>query len=234
MARRNRGASGSTRRDALERNHYKRKENNRSQRLFVIIACEGIKTEKHYFEAIFQKLRNEHRITNTSCIIVPHNHTNPTGVVKDLLDYHDEFRNTYKQFDEKWVVFDRDEERTNGGGHTLQDFNAALKLAHQRHIDVAYSNPCFEIWYLLHFFYYNTPIDRDRVIDRLEEIDCLNSTYNKNDSQMFAKLESRLHGAVRNAERLDNVMEESGSSAAEANPKTTVYKLVRKLLGIDS
>jgi len=232
MTRRLKGAFSHIKHDALERKHYKRKENDRSQRLLVIIACEGAKTEKNYFEAIFQKLRNEQRIATTSHIIVPHQHTNPTGVLNDLLSYRDRVGNTYKQFEEKWIVIDRDEERTNGGGHTVLDFNAAIQRAHQMHIDVAYSNPSFELWYLLHFFYYNTGIERDHVIDRLEGSDCLGSPYNKNDSQMFIKLESRLADAIRNAERLDTNVNESGTPAAYANPNTTVYKLVKTLLGL--
>lgn len=213
----------------LEKADFKRKENVKKQLLSIIIACEGLKTERNYFESIIKKLRTEQRITSTSRLqIVAHQHTNPTGVLDDLLAYQDRLGNTYKQFEEKWIVIDRDEERTNGGGHTLQDFNKAIQNAEKKGISVAYSNPSFEIWYLLHFHFYNTSIDRDSVIRKLEE--CLQSKYNKSDLEMFSRLAHLIDEAIRNAERLDNYRIEMGWTESDANPSTKVYQLVKKLL----
>ena len=45
-----------------------------------------------------------------------------------------------------WCVFDRDETPNNAG-----QFVVALNKAHEHSFNIAYSNPCFEVWYLLHF-----------------------------------------------------------------------------------
>jgi hypothetical protein len=145
----------------------KRKESIRDQRLFIIIACEGEKTEFLYFRAFFSALQKDEKISSASCVITPHNHTDPYGVLKDLIDYKDTSTGkTYKDFDHRWIVIDRDAERTNGGGHTLENFNNALSRAkaNKPEIKVAYSNPSFELWILLHYEYRVTSVDRDNVI----------------------------------------------------------------------
>jgi len=59
---------------------------------------------------------------------------------------------SYKDYEYKWIVIDRDSEY-RGGGHTKEDFKNTLNNAKNKrkdlHIDVAYSNDSFELWYLL-------------------------------------------------------------------------------------
>jgi len=74
----------------------------------IIIACEGTKTECLYLENIFTRLKTFHKITANSLVIAKHKHTDPKGVLKDLLAYPDD----YKSFSHKWIVIDRDIERS--------------------------------------------------------------------------------------------------------------------------
>ena len=71
-------------------------------------------------------------------VIAKHHHTDPDGVLNDLLNHHN-----YKEFDHKWIVIDRDLERTNGGRYPLENFNSAINRAKSNKIEVAYANPCF-------------------------------------------------------------------------------------------
>jgi hypothetical protein len=128
----------------------------------------------------------------------------------------------YDEFDHQWIVIDRDEERTNSGGHTLENFTQAITIAKSKGIKVAYSNPCFEIWYLLHFEYRNTAIDRDELVEKLE----LNYQYAKN--KLFAVVlnQDLQITAIKNAQKLHNA-----SQSATDNPNTTVHELVKLLNG---
>jgi hypothetical protein len=63
----------------------KRSENRYKQRLLVLLACEGKNTERLYFEAFFAILKARSTISPASCVFAPHQHTNPTGVLEDLL-----------------------------------------------------------------------------------------------------------------------------------------------------
>ncbi len=184
----------------------------------VIMACEGIKTEYYYFSDFFEYLVKNHKISGLSLIIADHKNTHPTGVLKDLTTYNNKGK-TYKDFKFKWIVIDRDEERTNGGGHTLQDYNDAIRQAKQLNIEVAYSNPSFEIWYLLHFQYRNTAIDRDSLEAELKEL----ISYDKSNEGMFEFLIDNQITAIKNAKRLT---QERRHNLEHCNPITRVYKLI--------
>ncbi|OHD23256.1 MAG: hypothetical protein A2Y38_24280 [Spirochaetes bacterium GWB1_59_5] len=208
--------------------HTQRQENRLDQRLLFIIACEGEKTERFYFESWFVCLRDSRQVSARSCIIAPHTHTNPTGVLADLQSYQDDGI-TFKDFDQRWIVIDRDAERTNGGGHTLEDFNTALQqsASSKPPVKVAWSNPCFELWYLLHFRYQNSGTDRDLIITQLSTE--LGFRYDKRASSMFDLTRAKLGDAMRNAKRLYSSFQSQGISPDQSNPCTTVYQLVEEL-----
>ncbi len=192
----------------------KRAQNIRIERETIILACEGTKSEPLYFGAIFSDLKKNHKIAAGSLIIAEHHHTNPKGVLQDLLDHPD-----YQGFDHQWIVIDRDEERTNGGGHQLDDFNGAISRAISKNIDVAYSNPCFEIWYLLHFEYRNTAMHRDELVAKLE------NDYGYLKNQLFQQ--GSVEDAIKNADKLLGIYDPV--DPANDNPSTTVHNLISVL-----
>ncbi|NLT51828.1 MAG: RloB domain-containing protein, partial [Ignavibacteria bacterium] len=103
----------------------------------------------------------------------------------------------------------------------------AITRAKDIGVDVAWSNPSFELWYLLHFEYRNTGIDRDEAKKRLNQL--FGKEYQKNDKTLFSVLEPKVKDAIRNANRL---LKEAGKEpkSAQMNPATNVVKLVEKLL----
>ena len=211
------------RKQARAEKKLERREKIKEELERIILACEGTVTEKNYFESIFKELMNNRGIAKTSLVIAKHAHTNPKGVLKDLL-------NTLEKDDEfeyKWIVIDRDEMRVNGGGHSLEDFNGAISSAEAKGISVAYSNPSFEIWYLLHFEYRNTDIDRDEVIVKLNRY----VDYAKNSKTIFGELKENQTIAIGYAKRLEAEYRTGGRDLNPAgdNPSSTVYQLVEQL-----
>ena len=194
----------------------------RNERETLIIACEDSVSAPLYFTAIFDDLKKNHAIAAASLVIANHGHTDPYGVLKDLLDHPN-----YQDFDHQWIVIDRDEERTNSGGHTLENFNKAIAEASPKKIKVAYANPCFEIWYLLHFEYRNTAIDRDELVKQLER----DHLYRKNELFKRALDQELQDKAIKNAKRLiQSWIDAQGiTSPATDNPSTTVHDLVELL-----
>lgn len=215
--------------------HSKRIENELNKQLLVVLACEGEKTERYYFESLFEILKESRTLSKLSCVFAPHQHTNPTGVLEDLINFQDAIGRTYKDYEHRWIVIDRDEERCGGGGHTLQDFNNAISKAktNRTGIKVAWSNPSFEIWYLLHFHYHNTAIDRDSVISKLSNARLV--PYKKNDRTMFSQFNQKmLKDAVRHAKRLHDEAKRASTSPEATNPGTTVYELVELLIKLQN
>ena len=95
----------------------------------VIIACEDKSSSPTYFKEIIERLKKKHSIATDSFVIVPQTNTHPTGVLEDLISYEKDDK-TYKDFEHRWIVIDRDKEiQGKGKGHTAKDFNEALKKA---------------------------------------------------------------------------------------------------------
>ncbi|MCK9396604.1 MAG: RloB family protein [Methylobacter sp.] len=199
-----------------------RTQDSQDERSMLLIACEDSVSAPLYFRAIFNDLKNNHAIAASSLVIAKHKHTDPDGVLDDLLDHPN-----YQDFDHQWIAIDRDVERTNGGGHTLDNFNQAIARARGKNIKVAYSNPCFEIWYLLHFNYRDTAIDRDELVKQLEH----KYQYKKN--ELFTLNQDQQKTAIKNATRLIQSWIDTHDTTKPAtdNPSTTVHDLVTLLNG---
>ncbi len=121
-------------------------------------------------------------------------------------------------YDQIWCVFDRDD-------WPVTLFNQAFEDARNNGIEVAYSNEAFELWYLLHFNYYDTACSRTDYKRRLSTL--LGKTYQKNDPGMYSVLGARQQTAIRNADRL--LSQYNPPHPADDNPSTTVHRLVREL-----
>ena len=245
MGRRRGGDKIHNKKKELEKKDFQRKTNNKTTVPDIIIACEDSVSSPTYFQKIIDKLIEDKRITQDSFVLVPHNgKTHPTGVLENLKSYSDDNNKKYTDFEHKWIVIDRDIERVNGGGHTAEDFNNALKNAKSRrkdlNIEVAYSNDSFELWYLLHFNYRNTSILRDEIIKKvIEELKKIephkfvkldkDNIKEKNYTKMiFETLLDKQKIAIRNAE---NLLLSHGNShnPEQDNPSTKVHILIEIL-----
>lgn len=122
--------------------NYTRKESTRSSRL-IIIAAEGECTEKIYFEALRSSVQNSRvhiKILDRSA--EDRHNSSPEFVLNQLVQYENE--NQIADDDELWLVIDKDR-------WTIK----AIKTVAQRCVQdsalhLALSNPCFELWLLLH------------------------------------------------------------------------------------
>jgi len=223
-----------------ERRDFKRKNADKDLVKSIIIACEDSVSSPTYFQMIIDKLIDKKKITPNSVVIVPHDgYTNPTGVLNNLKKYNKDGI-SYKDYEHKWIVIDRDNEH-KGGGHTKKDFKEALSNAKNKRrdlrIDVAYSNDSFELWYLLHFDYRDTPIMRDEIIEivieklkkseprkflKLTKDNIKNTNYTKH---IFDVLPNKQEDAIK---RADKLLTSYGANhnPEKDNPVTTVHRLV--------
>lgn len=158
----------------------KRKENTRSKIVRFLIVCEGTKTEPSYFQSL---VKDKYSIVRKEKIIGQGRST--CSLVKKakriIEDYKDK---SYLSFDRIWIVFDKDENN---------DFNEAIKLCESYSFNSAWSNESIELWFLLHFQYIESRIDRKSYITKLEEEIRKNSghenfKYQKNDSSIYRLL----------------------------------------------
>ncbi len=235
------------RKQALEEKDFKAKKMEKHKVPDIIISCEDSVSAPTYLNKIVENLIKERKITQDSFVIVDHKvlkGTNPKKVLERLKKYEDKNGKTYKDFQYKWLVIDRDVERVNGGGHCAEDFNVTLSSAKSTkanlHIDVAYTNDAFELWYLLHFDYICTPILRDEInkklVKKLKEKEPYKfSQLNKDNikqenytKHIFDELLELQENAIKNARKLLESYS-SEHNPESANPSTTVYQLIEIL-----
>ena len=194
-------------RGARARGYSPRKVSTRETIQKFLIVCEGEQTEPNYF----RKFRVPKQVARVD---VHGLGANTESLVRRAISLRAE-----DDYDQVWCVFDRD-------SFKVESFNAALALAAREGISVAYSNEAFELWYLLHFHYFNSGMSRSDYGRKLTAL--LGFKYEKNSDVIFDALWSRQATAIQHAERLLASYPEPWP--ASDNPSTTVHLLVRELL----
>lgn len=192
----------------------------------ILIVCEGSKTEPNYFEA-FAKIKHNIFVYD---IDVKGIGRGAKEVVEKAIDLKN--KNNY---DRVWAVFDKDD-------ILPKDFNLAIEKGKKDGVEVAWSNEAFELWYLYHFQNVTTGVSRSRYEEKISA--AVNSSslykskkiykYKKEDPDNFdiMTMYGSMETAIRYAEA--KYLEYDDCRYANQNPCTTVYRLVRQLLGKDN
>ena len=191
--------------------YYNRKV--KTRRGFLIV-CEGEKTEPNYF-------RRFPVDTNVIKLDIKGEGKNTKSLVEKAIELKNDSESD--ETDRFWCVFDRG--RNDQNPHDAQNFNAAITLAQTNGLKVAYSNDAFELWYLLHFNYYNTGISRKDYQNMLTKL--LGHKYEKNSKTIYEELKDKQQDAIRHAKRL--LIEYDRPNPESDNPSTTVHLLVKEL-----
>jgi hypothetical protein len=119
----------------------------------------------------------------------------------------------FMAYDEIWCVFDVDDH---------PNLNDARQLADGRGVALAVSNPCFELWLLLHFRANPGARHRHDVQRMLRDHI---AGYDKRIN--FADLADGVEDAERRAGRLDDEAREEGEP--HRNPTTGVFRLTQSI-----
>jgi hypothetical protein len=195
---------------ARNRDNLQRRRARREPKPRFLIICEGTVTEPCYF-------RDVRHVERSLIELQIEPRATPKGIVERAVELkkqadHDAERRADDnlKYDEVWCVFDVDE-------HSL--IPAAKDQANANGIHLAVSNPCFELWALLHFQDQSAHIDRDKVQHL-----CRRHMRNYEKEVDYETLRPKYSDALRRAEDLERWHESRGTVGA--NPSTTVYKLV--------
>jgi len=183
-----------------------------AERRQLLVFVEGRRTEERYIVHWWRQYRG------SIIVNVDKFHGSPLSLVKRAVERQRESvreakRGKGKAFDEIWCVFDIDEHP-----HLQQ----AIALAQENGISLAISNPCIELWFILHFEDQAASIDRHRAQHRSEEL--LHCSKNLTE-QALAALVSEHDKAVARAKQLDNKHRGDGSEDG-SNPSSSVWKIV--------
>jgi len=217
----------------LASEEHSRKRNTKSKRKYFLIVCEGEKTEPNYFESLKNDLPKG---VLTSCRIdVEGTGRNTLSLVEESIKMKERLENeTSLSIDKIWVVFDRD-------SFDQDNFNEAINLCKNStpEIGCAWTNEAFELWYLLHFHFYNSAITREmyqKLIEgNLKPKIGEDYKYQKNSKKMYDLLKENgnLELAIKFPTKLEAEFE-GRFDYANHNPSTRVHHLVAELFGLES
>jgi hypothetical protein len=200
-------------RTRLENNiRRKRKTNFRPERDKILIVCEGKKTEPNYFRKFKAKIV-------VIDIDIHGKGFNTISLVKEAISQKEKAEKIGKPYNQIWCVFDKD-------SFTDNDFNSVIILAENKKIRVAYSNQSFELWYLLHFSYMHSALDRDVYCKKLGEY--FGKKYEKNRLETYDEIIDKQPMAIKNAKKLMDSYSLS-LPCSKKDPCTLVYLLVEEL-----
>lgn len=199
-----------------DRSSLRRAKPTRAPKRRFIIYCEGEKTEPGYFGALRQLFKNSLLIE-----------IEPVGgvamtVARDavaraqregLAQGSRKPKDSFAENDQIWAIFDRDEH---------PNFENAVAHCETRGVKVGRSNPCFELWLILHEEQYDRPDDRDGVCARLRE---LRPEYDPNGGKScdWQNMILRLAEAEERAEK--QIALRNRDSSPYGRPSTTVGRL---------
>lgn len=198
----------------MVKGYKNRRTNVKEPKQTLVIVCEGQKTEPTYFE--------NYRERNSGLIIFIPNSTvtDPENLTKLAKNQIRKYDLDISNGDQVWCVFDADH-------HTDQEIQQAKQIAGEE-VNICLSNPSFELWYLLHFCYYDSRISNTDLINKLKQ-HIPNYQKNKN---YFSELFAKRPDAIKFAKRLNQKHENEGTEllSTNSNPSTQVFRLVEYIM----
>lgn len=208
-------------RQALRCENEVKKRKERSETwLFV---CEGTKTETNYIESLkeYANSISEESPLKFEIYGVGKNTETLVKTVEDFYDFVDKNCVTKKiPYAKTFVVFDKD-------SFSSAQFNNAIHIARNKGYIPIWSNECFELWFILHFEYYEVNNGRQAYFDRLSKL--LEEKYDKS-SDIFKKIHSptNLKNAVDASKKLNQNFS-SVASEAEKVPCTQMFIVIEEI-----
>lgn len=194
----------------------KRRGPTKQPRQRILVVCEGAVTEQRYFRALQHNARNPRLHVEVAKEVGA-----PLTVVQIAVRRRqeaeraaDQERDDNIRWDQVWGVFDVD---------AHPNLDEARRLAEAESINLAVSNPCFELWALLHFQEQRAHIERDRVRAALQR-----HLVGYDKELDFRKLHPLYENAVQRARDLEREADAHGETGR--NPTTQVYKLTDVIL----
>ena len=183
----------------------------------VYLICEGSETEIRYFK----KFRS--RECNIDIVPIPSQYKSADKLVQKAratIGYSPYYPD---EGDIIWCVFDRDD-------NTNAMLSKAKQMAIKEGYQIAFSNPSFEVWFLLHFNNQTTPVENCETAIKLLKKKGRLEQYEKN-KEVYEQLKPLQEAAIDRAKKRVAALQAEHTEilSGESNPVTTVAELVEYL-----
>ena len=190
----------------------------------ILIVCEGEETEPIYFKSLWRDIR-----LRTVDVKVVGQGAEILGVVDAAVHLRDERANDaldsvrMAPYDEVWCVVDT-ERRTDS-----PSWERGVDRAAAHGLRLAWSNPCFEYWLLLHFELIGRSFDGYAAIRPFVSRHIRHYTKS---TDCFELLAPRIPTAVDHSKRIHRSQWQDTPRSIDCNPATTVHELVERLIEV--
>lgn len=179
----------------------------------ILIVCEGEVTEPNYFKSLIHK----YKINAANVQIIGKCGSAPMSVYSTAVElYRVSKLKGEVEYDKVYCVFDKDQH------HTYQA--AVESIRQKKNFEAILSDPCFEVWYLLHFMQSSKPFDKKGSKTASQQVKSeatkLLKKYAKNENDLSI-LHQNLATAISNAKQME--------SRGITNPYTNVYMIVEEI-----
>lgn len=194
----------------------RRSAGTREQRRIIRVLTEGAVTEPSYIAQWARRNRRIHVEFADSGMA-------PLSLVQRAREYQIANRRSRRggrgiEFDEIWCVFDVDQH---------PNLDQAINEARQNGIGVALSNPCFELWLILHYEDQTAHIDRHDAQRRARDLGAM--VEKRLDPRNIDALLAGYEAARLRAQQLHERHLANGSDPIE-NPSSNVWELIGRLV----
>lgn len=189
----------------------------KKERRIVLVATEGKnKTEKTYL-AEFNRLQKSYRI-----VFAEGNYTDPINIVSSAVSSVDKKELDLDADDAAYAIFDIDFGKES-------QIKEARRIAENNNVGLLLSNPCFEIWLLLHFRYSTRGYTSNEAV--IDELRNRWPDYRKN-IKSFEYIVDRIDIAIENSKKLIDYQDSVNplTEIENRNPATNIHELIEMLI----
>ena len=181
----------------------------------LLVFTEGENTEEGYLIHWWRAHRDQVTVTIAEFHGGPRQLVDRAAAAKRA-EASEERRGRGRSHDQVWCVFDRDEH---------PHVTAALEKAAANGIATALSNPCIELWFLLHFGDQTAHLERDEAQARsMQLLGCGKTPTPK----ALAELQAHYPDARTRARKLD-AKHRGDDSPRHSNPSSNLWELVDQI-----
>lgn len=192
-----------------------------------LFVTEGTKTEPTYLNGIVCKIVERFGNSAKQQFQIMGEGDNTLNLLMQAESYQ---QNDADGFEHIWIIYDKDDfppDHFDNTVHRCQALNARFKKeGRNTQYHAIWSNECIELWFLLHFVYLDTQVNRGQYQKMLTEY--LQRHYEKNDERLFDELFPYINNAVKRAKRLRKNYKEN-TPPSQQSPCTMFFENVEEL-----
>jgi hypothetical protein len=196
----------------------KRKVETREPRKTILVFCEGQRTEPEYLEA----LRREPVVRDVAAVDLRVHSAGsgavPFTLVQAAVAAKERAEDEEGEIDEVWCLFDVEWPKNH------PRLREARRLATEKGVKLAISNPCFELWLILHFEERSAWLDTETATRERRKHD--RSADKGLDASRYMALRSE---AARRAVLLERRHEGNGTAFPNDNPSSGMHLLLASI-----